>query len=180
MGAGPLGLIIADLATHQGAKEVVLADISKAQLEKSVVSTASATIDLTEQDIEKEIDELTYGLGMDLVICACPAPQAQQLSLKLVAKRGTVNFFGGLPRDKAVVPLDTNLIHYKECTVTGTHGSAPRHVAMAIEHQAAGTMDLSKYIERTFTLEKINEALEVARGQGRLKIVINPGQGSSA
>ena len=180
MGAGPLGLIIADLASYQGAKEVILADISKAQLKKSTVSNASATIDLSEQDIEEKIDDLTDGLGMDLVICACSAPEAQQLSLKLVAKRGTVNFFGGLPRDSSVVPLDTNLIHYKECIVTGTHGSAPRHVARALELQAAGAMDLSKYIEKIFPLAQINQALELARGQGRLKIVINPGGGASA
>lgn len=180
MGAGPLGLIIADLASHQGAKEVVLADISKAQLEKSAVSSATATIDLSEQDVEQRIDQLTDGLGMDLVICACPAPEAQQLSLKLVAKRGTVNFFGGLPRDSSVVPLDTNLIHYKECIVTGTHGSAPRHIARALKLQAAGTMDLSRYIEKTFPLAQINQALELAKGQGRLKIVINPGEEASA
>ena len=180
MGAGPLGLIIADLASYQGAKEVILADISKAQLKKSVVSNAKATINLSEQDIAEKTDDLTDGLGMDLVICACPAPEAQQLSLKLVARRGMVNFFGGLPRDSSVVPLDTNLIHYKECIVTGTHGSAPRHVARALELQAAGTMDLGKYIEKTFPLARINQALELAQGQGRLKIVINPGGGVSA
>ncbi len=174
MGAGPLGLIIADLASYQGAKQVIVADISKEQLDKSGVSSATLTINLAQEDVEGRIDELTNGVGADLVVTACPAPEAQQVGLNVVAKKGAVNFFGGLPRDRAVVPLDTNLIHYKEITVIGTHGSAPRHVTLAVELQANGAMDLSKYVDRTFSLEQINEALDVSKGNGRLKVVITP------
>ncbi|MDP6381266.1 MAG: hypothetical protein QF662_07980, partial [Phycisphaerae bacterium] len=60
-------------------------------------------------------------------------------------------------------------------SVTGTHGSAPRHVAAAVELQASGAIDLSRYVDRTYPLELINEGLAVARGKGRLKVIIKPG-----
>jgi len=174
MGAGPLGLMIADLARHLGAEKIFLADVVSEQLQKAKVSDIDAVIDLSNQDIEEEIDKLTDGLGADLVVTACPAPTAQQVAMKIVAKKGKVNFFGGLPRDSAIVELDTNLIHYKEITVVGTHGSAPRHVVQAVELQAEGKMNLGKYIEKTFPLDAINDALKVAQGKGRLKIIIKP------
>lgn len=174
MGAGPLGLMMADLARHLGAEKVFLAGVGTEQLEKAKGFNIDATIAQSNQDIEEEINKLTDGLGVDLVVTACPAPEAQQVAMKVVAKKGKVNFFGGLPRDKSIVELDTNLIHYKEITVVGTHGSAPRHVAKAMELQTEGKMDLGKYIETTFPLEEINDALKVAQGKGRLKIIIKP------
>lgn len=176
MGAGPLGLIIADLARYQGAKQVFVADIAAEQLEKAKVSKADVLINMAEENIEERIDELTDGLGADLVITACSAPEAQQVALKLAAKRGWINFFGGLPRDRAVVPLDSNLIHYKELVVAGTHGSAPRHVARAVELQSTGAINLNTYIERFFPLDKINKAMNIAQGHGRLKILIKPNE----
>jgi len=174
LGAGPLGLMMADLAAYLGAKQVMLADISSEQLEKSRASKADVAIDMASENIEERIDELTGGLGVDLAIAACSAPEAQRLALKVVAKRGSVNFFGGLPRDRSVIAVDTNLIHYKEISVVGTHGSAPRHAARAMQLQAEGAIDLRNYIDRRFALEDINKALTVARGTGRLKILIKP------
>ncbi len=175
MGAGPLGVIIADLAHHLGAGRTILCDISKAQLEKAAaVSTAEVTINLSDDDLEERVSELTDGFGVDLVITACSSPQAQQEALKVVGKRGAVNFFGGLLRGRSVVPLDSNLIHYKEAAVVGTHGSAPRHVAKAMELQAEGAMDLSRYVDRKFPLTQINEAVKVTQGEGRLKVLITP------
>jgi len=174
MGAGPLGCFMVDLAHHKGAGQVILADISEVQLKKASVAEPSTTIDLSREDIYERIQDLTDGLAADLVITACPAPKAQQDALQVVAKRGSVNFFGGLPRDRSVVPLDTNLIHYKECIIVGTHGSAPKHIAEAVELQASGAINLGKYVDRRFPLSEINEALEIARGHGRMKILVEP------
>ena len=174
IGAGPLGLIIADLACHQGARQVVVADISPEQLDKAGVCHATAFVNMVQEDLEEAVNRLTGGLGADLVVTACAAPEAQQLALKVVGRRGAVNFFGGLPRDRATVPMETNLIHYKEISVVGTHGSSPRHIARAVGLQAEGAMDLATYIDCSYPLEKINEALKVAQGKPRLKILVAP------
>ncbi|MCK4400882.1 alcohol dehydrogenase catalytic domain-containing protein [bacterium] len=176
MGAGPLGIIIADLAGYLGAKKIIICDISSEQLEKAKVCLDAITVNLKNEDIEERIDKLTSGIGVDLVVTACPAPQSQQMALKLVSKKGAVNFFGGLPRDHAIVPLNTNLIHYKEITVVGTHGSAPQHVAQAVKLQAESAVNLEKYIESSYRLNEINEALKIAQGTGRLKILIKPNE----
>ena len=174
IGAGPLGLMIADLARYEGAKQVFVAANRAEQLEKACVANVDIFINTAEENIQERIAELTDGFGVELVITACSAPEAQQVALKLTAKRGSVNFFGGLPRDRSVVPLDSNLIHYNELRVVGAHGSAPRHFARAMELQASGAVDLAKYVDCSYPLDRINDALKMARGTGRLKIVVKP------
>lgn len=174
MGAGPLGLIIADLSRCFGAGMVFVADISGEQLKKAAVSNIDAAIDISKDDLEAKLCELTDGMGVDLIVTACPAPAAQHVALRVAAKRGKINFFGGLPRDISMVELDTNLIHYKELTVVGTHGSSPDHVAKAVQLLTEAKIDLSKYVEDCFPLDQINDALAMAQGQGRLKMLIKP------
>ena len=175
LGAGPLGAIIANLARSRRAGRVILADVFAEQLDKAAhIVDLDAVIDLSQDDLGEGIDEITGGLGADLVVCACSAPPAQLAALDVVARRGAVNFFGGLPRDNSVVQMDTNLIHYKEIAVIGTHGSAPRHVRQAVQLQAAGDIDLGKYVDRTLPLDEINDGVKAAKGHGRMKIVIRP------
>ena len=50
----------------------------------------------------------------------------------MVAHRGHVNLFGGLPTDMRPMSVLSNVIHYKECFVTGSHGSVPRQHEMAV------------------------------------------------
>ncbi len=92
----------------------------------------------------------------------------------MAKNRARVNFFGGLPKDRAIVPLDTNLIHYKELFVHGAHGSLPRHHQQAVELINNGIIDMSKFISHRFPLERIEEAIRVAESHEGLRVIVNP------
>lgn len=119
IGAGPVGLMHARVHRLAGASRIIMNDINEARLslckslEPGITTVRTATI-------REQISELTGGRGVTACITACPAPEAQQLALELVAVNGTVIFFGGLPHDREVVPINTNLIHYRQLNVTGT------------------------------------------------------------
>ena len=66
--------------------------------------------------------------GADVIFTATSAPESHPLAVQCVAPRGSINLFGGLPKDGAPVALDTNLIHYREALVTGSHGSTPASI----------------------------------------------------
>ena len=51
---------------------------------------------------------------------AASVPAVQQTAFGLAGLNGRVMFFGGLPKGKSTVELDTNEIHYKQLTVAGT------------------------------------------------------------
>ena len=53
---------------------------------------------------------------------------------------GRVSFFGGLPKDKPVIQLDSNVVHYKELILGGANGSSPAQNKEALELIASGAV----------------------------------------
>ena len=172
IGAGPLGVILTKLAKLRGAGTVLLAERSAEQIAAARVSPADHFINTDAEDLQAKVEEITGGRGVDVLIIACSAPEAQAGALRLIAKRGRINLFAGLPRGNSTISWDTNIIHYTECCVTGTHGSRPEHVRAALELLASGALDAEKLISRVFPLREINDALDYSRGVGRLKVVV--------
>jgi len=174
IGAGPLGCFLGDLAKLKKAGQVILADLLPEQLEAARVCGADVFVDTSKEDLVKTVMDITDNRGAEVVITACPSGEVQKQALLLVSKRGRINFFGGLPRDNSIVCLDTNLIHYKECLVAGTHGSRPEHIRQALRLIEKKQIQLGKYISHRFKLEDINKAIKIARKGKRLKILIKP------
>ena len=172
IGAGPLGVILTRLAKLRGARTVILAERSDKQIAAARVSNADFLIPTGSEDLQAAVEAITGGHGVDVLIIACSAPEAQLGALRLIAKRGKINLFAGLPRGNSTVCWDTNIIHYTECSVTGTHGSRPEHVRAALALLASGALDAGTLISRTYPLREINAALDHSRAAGRLKVVI--------
>jgi len=172
-GGGPLGSFITELAKNKGAKKVVLLEVSARQLDLAKVCPADIFLLNKGEETNEKIFELTEGRGADLVITACPAPAAQIQALEIIAKRGSINFFGGLPRENSIIKIDTNLIHYKECKVVGTHGSTPAQAKEALK-MIQNQIDIKKYITSRYKLKNINEAFRASFDRGQLKILIKP------
>lgn len=173
LGAGPIGCLHAEFARNTGAGKVILADISEERL-KMAEFTGSILLDMNKKDIKKAVSDITCGRMADRILVAVGLPQPQELALELVAKRGSVNYFGGLPKDKPFIRFNSNLLHYGEFFVVGTHGSSPMHNRIAIDLIASGRIDAKKYITHTFRLKDIKAGLEVAEKKEGLKIVICP------
>ena len=172
IGGGPIGNIMIDMARLAGAEKTIILEKSAEQLELVSGGPADHYI-LNDENANDKVLEVTGGYGADVVITACPAPAAQKQALEIVAKRGYVNFFGGLPRTNSVIDIDTNIIHYKELSVVGTHGSCARHAKEALELMKSD-LDVSKYISAAYPLDEINEAVKSAISGRRLKILIKP------
>jgi L-iditol 2-dehydrogenase len=175
IGAGPLGCIHARLAHASGAQCVVLAEADAQRLDLARrVGGADVYVDTRAESLKEAVARVSSGRGMDRVIVACGAPQAQIDALELVAKRGSVNFFGGLPKDASTIAIDSNLIHYREFFITGTHGSAPADNRLALELIAAGVVPVRDLVTDVIPLEKLVEGIERVEQRQGLKIVVEP------
>ena len=87
---------------------------------------------------------------------------------------GRINFFGGLPRDRSVVELDTNLIHYRELVVTGTTANTTDDCREALELVLSGSVDTGALVAERRPLADAGAAFEAARSGDALKVVIEP------
>lgn len=175
IGSGPIGNFHLELARSKGASKTILAEVSQERLEAAkVFDGADIYVNPSQEDLTARVMSETEGRGADVVIVACSSGKAQEQALQLVAKRGNVNFFGGLPKDKPYINFDSNLIHYKEFYVVGTHGSAPRHNKMALNLISQGKINAKKYITKGLPLEKVLDGImTVEKAQG-FKTIIKP------
>lgn len=118
---------------------------------------------------------MTLGRGVDGVFTMCPSVEAHEQAIELVAKRGYVNLFGGLPIGSRKAQITSNLIHYKECFVMGSHGSTPRHNKLAMDLIATKKVDVGRLITHRFGLEEIKMGIKVMENLEGMKIIIKPG-----
>ena len=173
LGAGPIGCLHAETARNFGAAHVVLADISEDRV-RMASFTGARLVDMQKEDVTEVLRKVTGGRMADRVMVAVGSPQAQELSLSLAAKRGSVNFFGGLPKESPFVKLNTNTLHYGEVFATGTHGSAPSHNRMALDFIASGRIATKQYISRRIPLEQLPEGMRAVEERKVVKIMVKP------
>ncbi len=116
----------------------------------------------------------TNGIGADVVIVACSSSQAQEEALSLAGKGGRVNFFGGLPSGSGSISIDSNLIHYREVSVQGSHGSTPQDMREALDMLAGKTVKVDDLTTHTFPLDSIEEAFLFAEKRVGMHVAVRP------
>jgi L-iditol 2-dehydrogenase len=174
IGAGPIGLMHAKLARAGGAAKVMLNDLSAERL--AICRSLEPGLTVIAGEVVREVMELTSGKGADVVITACPAPEAQVAALKVAAMNGRVLFFGGLPGSRAEVTLNTNLIHYRQLVVTGTTRQSLSQFRRVLRLIEEGLVDVDGLVSARYGLEGIHEAFgAVMRGSG-LKHLVSFGE----
>jgi L-iditol 2-dehydrogenase len=174
LGAGPIGCLHVRLARARGARMVVLIDVNQGRLDLAARAEPDAAIDSTKDDAIDAIKKLTDGRGADVVITATGIGQAQEQALEMAALRGRISLFGGLPRDDSVIRFDSNLVHYRELSVVGAYGSAPRHNREALALIADGKVRVDDLITHRMPLTDVNRAIETVMSGEGLKVVIEP------
>lgn len=174
IGAGPIGLMLVELAKSMGASKIILSQRSKERLKIARKFSADLLISSLEENFVERVMQETEGEGTDVVMVACANPSAQEEALKIVGHRGRVNFFGGLPPGSAKIKINSNLIHYKECFVLGSHGSVPRQHKIALDLLSKGLIKGKDFITHHFGLDEIKEAFKVAEKHQGLKVIISP------
>lgn len=172
IGAGPIGAMHVALAKAQGASKVILADIEEKRLNLAAKLGADYTIDSSKVDLYDKVMEITNGNGVDVSIAACSVPSVQNQALSVTKKGGKVSLFAGLPKDKSVNPIDTNIIHYKEISVHGSFASTITQHITALKLINSKIVDANKLITNILPLDKLIDGIKmVKKGEG-LKIVI--------
>lgn len=174
IGAGPIGCMIIPVARRMGASKVIMVQRSRPRLEMAKRFGADVYICSSEEDSVARVLEETGRLGADVILTACPAPEAQVDAIQMAKNRARVNFFGGLPKGKSMVTLDTNVIHYKELFIMGAHGCVPRHHGLAVELIASGSIRAADFVSHRFPLDKAVEAFAAAESHSGMRVVINP------
>jgi D-arabinitol dehydrogenase (NADP+) len=175
LGAGPTGLILAQLLKQNGAHRVVIAankgikmDIAK-QLE-----AADEYIELDRQAPEAQWKALKDNnpYGFDVVVEATGVEKLANDSINYVRRGGTLLIYG-VYENKALVHWPPSKIFGDEITIIGSFSQTfcfPR----AIAYLESGKIRTKGMVTDVFKLEDYQQALDKMSSRGALKICIKP------
>lgn len=171
LGAGPIGLLIAQVAKACGG-QAIACEVIGSRLQAAKDFGANQIIHSGEEDVKQAVLS-RWGRQPSVVFEAAGAKAAHQMALDLVAPGGTVVFVGWSHDPE--IPLNVHLMGSKELTVKGQFRY--RNVfAEAITLAQSGKVDLKRLITHRYSLEAVPEALNLAsrREEGTVKIIVTP------
>jgi len=174
LGAGPIGVMHAIVSRLQGARQVILLDLSAPRLKLAEAFDIDATVQVDGEAHIQQVKDLTDGLGADVVIVAASSAQAQADALEIAAKAARVEFFGGLPKSRPTAVLNTNHLHYKEITITGSYSEKMRDFEAAQALIQSGRFPADRIVTHELPLDRVTEAFPLMESGEALKVCILP------
>lgn len=121
LGAGPIGVLCVAVAKAAGAALIVVSEPLASRRERAREAGADVVIDPQSDDVPTVIDELTFGIGFDLIVEVSGSGRAIAQAID-VAAPGSRVVLAGLGSG-ASVPLDTNAVASKELNIRGGFAS---------------------------------------------------------
>lgn len=178
IGAGYMGLLFVGLAKLYGAKKILAVDLNKKRLEiaKQLGAThVFKSSNISQEKIIKKISNKTKSSSYDVVISANGNIKSHEIACSLVGKKGVVNLFGGIPKNLSKkVTIDSNLIHYKQASITGSFSSAQSHLNKAFKIIKDKSIDFSKIVTSYANFENFNYKLYQLKKHKEIKSIFIP------
>lgn len=171
-GGGPIGIMLADVMKNKLNARHTIAIEPNANRRKIIMEKFPFIEVWNNADGYKEKILNAYG-QINAVFTANSNPSTHSDAIEICSKNGTINLFGGLGTNDPV-PINTNMIHYKQLHVTATHGSNQDSFATAFECIRDGMIDPKKYFTSIYSLDDISKAFESLKNPDNLKILIKP------
>ncbi|HEY0753363.1 MAG TPA: zinc-binding dehydrogenase [Ktedonobacteraceae bacterium] len=176
LGAGPLGLLLAALASQRGARVIVTGHgTERLALARSL--GASVVIDVTGLAFEEQSEiirrETERGRGVDVAIEAVGQPATWELATQLVRPGGLVNFFGGCASGTQV-NLRTRPLHYHELTLKGVFHHTPAYFASALELIISQQIDVEALITAHYPLASLLAVFDLLQQGKGIKYALIP------
>ena len=136
IGAGPMGLMHAELALRFRPRNLIVCDKIQERLDRATRNLAAKAkqagvhlVTVQSEQLKATVAQLTNGAGADDIVLAVGIQPVQQAALDLLGKGGVANLFGGLPKGQHTLQIDAIRVHYDEIKVVGSSGGAPSDLA---------------------------------------------------
>jgi D-arabinitol dehydrogenase (NADP+) len=177
LGAGPTGLLLAQLIARGGASSVTVAAPSRFKLETAEGLGIDRTVQIDRRDAEANVRTLReaspQGDGYDIVVEATGSTVVGEICVPLTRNGGTVLVYG-VTRGEDVVRFHPFDVFRREITIKGSFAEITSFGA-AIAALRTGRVRTDGIITHRFSLDGYGEALSTLAGDPTAhKVVIAP------
>jgi len=171
-GAGPTGLLLAQLLMHGGAARITVAAPSEHKLEVARSVGVDETVPVDRADPAASTRRLreVAPSGFDVVVEATGAPSVLAICTGLTRTGGTVLVYG-MADERAAVPFSPYQIFARELTVKGSFAQIHCFDRALLELRT-GRVRTDGIITDRFQLDRFGEALEAVAGSRTIKAVV--------
>lgn len=172
VGAGPVGLAAIITAKLYGPGRIVAVDLDNSRLERAREFGADVTINNSSENVMEKVQEMTDGLGADVVMEAVGVPATFELCTELVCPGGRVANIG-VHGEPATLHLETLWIK----SITITTGLVDTYSTLTLlKLVSEGRLDPTGLTTHRFELNEIMEAYDVfadAANTNALKVTLS-------
>jgi L-iditol 2-dehydrogenase len=166
LGAGTIGIILAQWARICGAGRVFLTDVVDEKLDVARRYGFKDCISAMREDAVRRIVEETDGRGADICIEAAGTATTFEQSLRIARKLGKVILMGNVSGDVVIPERTASAILRGQLTIYGTWNSSftavPKNEWLtALQFMSSGALDLKPLITHKFKLDQANEAFDM-------------------
>lgn len=172
IGPGPTGLTAVVAARLRGARRVIVTGTRESRLEVAEELGADHTVDVTERDPGTVVDDLTDGVGVDVVIEAAGTHATVRESIELVRSGGRVGLIGNPGEGES--PIPTQRIVNRDLDVHGVKAQGRNAAERAVAALARDDVDVDPIFTHEYPFEDLLEAMETfeTRSGGAIKVVV--------
>ena len=201
LGAGMIGQGTWQVFKAMGAGKVIVTDLTKKRVDAARELGADVVINAAEEDPVEIVNELTSGMGADIVVDAAGEPETFKQMFEIVRGGGLYQIqVAGIPTDrhtntevggKSIDPMSfggklvfvgtyekpindwyPNIIYTKALQIVGNWGGMMKP---AFDLMTAGKVNTVPLVTHEFPLAEINEAFEQQlRRDESVKVVVHP------
>jgi L-iditol 2-dehydrogenase len=174
VGAGPIGLLHMELLRSKFPElDLVTVDVidSRLQFAEKFVQARTLRTDKSDGSFSEKTRSLVRTPGFDLVVVATGSSKAFAESVKCVRKSGALLLFGAPARGSTYL-MDLQSMLLSEISFSTSYATTEREISDALWLLEQKKINVSKFVTSRFPLDRIREAMQVARSEGQVKVII--------
>ncbi len=170
VGLGAIGQLTARLLRRVYGATVIGLDLD----EKRAAAVADYGRGYTAwEPFETAAREASDGRGVDTFIISAGTPGLAQKGVGLIREGGTLNVFASFHPDP-MMPLDLNAVYHRELTILSSYSPALEDLKESLDLIASGRVDVGFHDQKSYGLERFEEAVADVRGRRATKAIIVP------
>jgi L-iditol 2-dehydrogenase len=171
-GPGAIGLTALQIAKAAGAN-VIMAGTAEDHVRLGIAKSlgADTTVDVSSEDLSKKVNDLTSGVGVDVVIECSGNDRAVRSGIAAIRKQGQYLQLGLQGRN---MELGFDTLAYKEIKVIGSISSRDISWKRAIELVQRGLVRPEALVSQPHPLDDWENAFRIHAERKELKILFRP------